>query len=984
MFKRLRGFVSILGLLLLTATAVVDNATAQPARNRSDNRGKQFRVAFLATNGADDAPQLYLVIAAERPTTGTITYMRTGKVVNIPLLQPNVPVRIALDTNELILPNPARYPITSNSLYLEFNEEVVVYGINTQRWSSDSFLALPTDVLGTEHVVLSYPNTIDPNPAAAFSHSSDFPSQFAILASEDNTVITITPTARIGGRPDASEYTINLNRGELYFAQAFGRAGTDLTGTWIRSNRPVVVYGSHQRTNIPWDEAVGRDHLVEQLPSVNRWGRQAILTPHYQIKKTVDDRNIVRILAANDNTEISIDSVFYTRLDARKFAEIDLDRAKLITATGPILVAQYQHSAVDERYVSMPNDSVGDPFMMLVPPQEQFDSVYWFESYATKDFFFHYINVVVPTERVSSVRLDNFSVSVPFQRIDKTSYSYAQIPVTSGFHKVSARAPIALYAYGFGVYNSYGHPGAMVFDSVFKDQKRPSLSWIDTCDGAAGYALDDGVYDFGVEQVRLLPASTNVRLEVDPFTPGKDSVHFRLPLVDPYQDGVAEMEVIDTAGLDRFYRFPVKGFTVAMEVGQTAPVKLDTLASLNGLEFCRDITLRNYGQFPQHIDGLRFSAPTPGVRIPPIFPLDLEPGEVRTISVCYQHVGDTSFSVDVQLDNGCLRRSIATLPLISGIDSTVPVIQPVVDPCTTDRAIKLSEAGALNSGIQSVTILDSQNVNVVLSAPLPSKEVELLLQRRDPYQDMIYSIRVTDAVGNTVMISDIVGGFTLAVQGSDARQVGVRVDRPWVYERLLYGQEQCDTFYLRNYGQLTLALERPRVIGNLEYSIPPDQLPIVLKPGEVRPLLICVKPLAFGEQIDTLIVDFRCGNPREVVQLIAQVDPLIGTSTDRCGNHLSFQVDGFVKRNFIQPPQPNPAAKGATVVYLGLDRPQDVTLGLFDGLGNEVRRLFDNDPMPGGIVRIDARVDDLPSGIYYLRMRTSTGTALAQKLVVTR
>ncbi len=970
--------------LALLAVAIAATADAQPTRNRVDNRGKDFRVAFLQTNGADDAPQFALVIAAERPCSGTLTYERSGRTVAIPGLQPNTPIRIQLDTNQLLLPNPARYPISNYTVHLTFTEEVVVYGVNTQRWSSDSYLALPKEVLGNDHIILSYPNTIDPNPSAAFSRASDFPSQFAVIATEDNTVLTITPSARISSRPDVAQFTVPLNAGEVYFAQAFGRAGTDLTGTRVSSNRPVVVYGSHQRANIPWDEAVGRDHLVEQLPPISRWGQRAIVTPHYQIPKTVPDHNIVRILAAQNNTQVFVDSVFLRTLAANEVVEIDLSRPKLITASAPILVSQFHHSTVDERFVSQPNDSVGDPFMMLVPSQEQFDSVYWFESYATKDFFFHFVNVVIPTERIGSLRMDGVPVTAPFQRVEKTSYSFAQIPVSLGFHKLEARVPFGLYAYGYGVYNSYGQPGAMVFDTLFKDQKRPSLVWYDTCGGAAGYALDDSTYDFGIESMRLLSGSVNVRLQVDPFTAGRDSVHYRVELIDPYQDGIAEIMVVDTAGLDRYYKFPVKGFTVAMEVGQVAPIQLDTLASLNGGQFCRLITLRNYGQFPQVVQGLRFVDPALGLSASGEFPVEIEPGGERRVNVCYQHVGDTSFSVIVQLDNGCLRRPVAILPLISGVDSMVPIQQPIFDPCDIDRRIRLLESGALNSGISSITFLDSSNLSFSLSNPLPSKDVELHLERRDPYQDMIYVMVVTDAVGNTITISDTVGGFTLAVQDSASVQVGERTNKPWDYQPIYYGDEVCETFFLRNYGLLNLVLQRPRVIGNLEYSIPPEQLPIVLRPGEVRPLLVCIRPKGYGQQIDTLMIDFNCGNPRELVVLRTMVEPLVGSAVDRCGNRLSFQVDGFVKRTFLQPPTPNPANTATTKIYLGLSLPQNVTLSLFDGLGSEVRRFLDNDPMPGGIATIAARVSDLPSGMYYLRMRTSTGASETQKLVIDR
>jgi len=976
--RALRGLIFTIVLLI----GVVGSLHAQ-FRNRADNRGREFRLAFLHTNGADDAPLLAIVVAAERPTRGTITYVRSNRVVPISI-PGNVATRFNLDTNELLLPDPARTPISNASLLLRFDDEVVVYGVNTQRWSSDAFLGLPEEVLGRDHVILSYPNTLDPSPTAAYTRASDFPSQFAVVSLYDGTRVTIEPTARLKSRPDESAFTVTLAAGEVYFGQALGKAGVDITGSRVSASRPVVVYGSHQRANIPFDDAVGRDHLVEQLPSVERWVQEALLTPLYQIEKTVPDANIARIVAAQNGTDIYIDSAFFRTLDARQMVEIPLDRAMLVTGTRPFLVAGYQHSTVDEKYVSQPNDSVGDPMMMLMTGPAQFDTSYWFESLATKDFSYHFINVVAPTERVNSLRLDGGNLNATFTRIPKTSYSYAQIRVFPGPHKITGRAPFGLYSYGYGVYNSYGYPGAYVFDTLFKDQKRPDIRWWDSCGGVVGSAFDDSTFDFGMEDLRLLEGSRNLLLERDRFVSGDDSIHFRLRLQDPYQDGWAELMAVDTAGLDRYYRFPVKGFTVAMEVGQTGPLTLDTLASLNGLEFCRDITLVNYGQFTQRITGLRFSVQGAGLRVEGEFPVDIPPGESYDFSVCFQHVGDTSLISEVMVDNGCERRSLAFLPLISGIDSIIPVAQPVFEQCDTDRLIRLLEDGALNSGISRITFEDSSNVDVAITPGLPAKEVQFHLKRRDPFQDMIYSVVIEDVVGNSTRIADTVGGLTLSVQDADADQLGFRVDVPWDYEHLIYGQEQCDTVYLRNYGLRPLSLRRPRILGNLDFSIPPDQLPITLQPGEVRPFVVCVRPRGFGEQLDTLIIDFYCGDPREMVLLRTVVDPIEGTGDDRCGNPIRFQVNGFVKRNFLQAPNPNPVPGDHASITFGLTGPQNASLGIYNGLGNEVRRLLDNDPMPGGIARIDAALDELPAGLYYLRLQTSTGSVLTEKMVISR
>jgi len=980
----MRRLVRQLRYVVLSAVLVLVSvvATAQ-TRNRIDNRGKEFRIAFLHTNGYDDTPRFYVDVWCEKATRGRLTYLSSNESYPIDVPVPYTPVRVELDPQKLILPNPKNTPISSYTLQLEFDDEVTVYGINTQRWSSDAFLALPKPELGTHYLVLSYPNTIAPDPTGELFNRSDFPSQFAVVATEDNTTVTIKPTVRLTNRSNTDQFSVLLNSGDIYFAQAENKVGLDLTGTEIRANQPVVVYGSHQRANIPYNDAVGRDHLVEQLLPVERWTNRPILTPHYQIPKTVNDANIARVMALNDNTELSIDSAFYKTLNAREFVEIPLDKAELLTATGPIQVAQYQHSTVDDQLMRMENDSIGDPFMMLAFAPEQFDSTYAFESYNTKDFKYHFINVVIPTERIRTLVLDGGPVNAPFARIPKTSYSYAQIPMKAGFHQIRARAPFGLYIYGYGPYNSYGVPGAVVFDTLFKDQKPPLVDVSDTCGGVVGVAHDDSTYDFGMEDIRLLNTSSNVTLQTYPFTQGDPRAGFRINLIDPFQDGYAEMVVVDTAGLDNHVSFPVKGFTVSLASG-SAPVVLDTLASLNGLQFCTTVRLRNYGQFPQDISALNLTSDDPGLTVDDGLPATLQPGEEREFTVCYRHTGDTTFTVGLSVTNGCLVRDLATIPVISGVDSLKPSIGSSEDPCKQDKSFQIDEAGSRNAGIKSITFTNLVNADPIITPSLPSKNATLTLRRQDSRKDLIYDMTIEDLVGNQVHLADTLGGFTLSVQRLSGEEVGLEIDNPWTYDDMVYGQRACDTIRIRNYGLRTLQLSRVALLGNIQFSIPPEQLPFDLPPGGEKNLAVCVVPVSVGEKLDTLSIEFNCAEYIEQVELKTYVTPLPGSSRDKCGNAIAFQIGGFAKANFLEAPTPNPVSSGKTVVTFGLSKDQPVTLGVHDALGNEVLRLLDNDPMPAGIAQIDMNAARLPQGMYYLLLRTADGQVLTQKLVISR
>lgn len=964
-------------LLLVAGGAEADSQT----RNRIDNRGTGFWVAFMPTDGFDPKPLVAVVVTSERPTNGRIIYALTNDTIPITIPVASSPTRFNLDTNRAYIDQFGVAP--RRSVRLEFDSEVAVHGVNTMRWSSDAFLAIPDEGLGREYLVLSYPNTLRPSPFGLPDNSSDFPSQFAIVAtSPGETVVTIRPSVRLKGMGNAQPFTIALRTGDVYVGQAAGDAGQDVTGTRIEASSPVVVYGGHQRTNIRWDDAVGRDHLVEQLLPLQHWQSRAMLIPHFQLEKTVADQNIVRVLARENNTVVSIDSTVVATIGAGRHVEIDLNRAMLLTASKPVLISQYQHSTVDEQLLTRPNDSIGDPFMMMIPSREQFDSSYCFESFATDDFKQHFINIVIPTERISSIRLDGAPLSSPWVRIPKTSYSYTQFRVLSGEHCITARVPFGLYVYGFGPYNSYGYPAGIVLDTLFEDHREPLISTEDTCGGLRGVAYDSGPLDFGMESLRLLPQSSNVELVTDPHTAGADSLRFRIRLINPYEDGIAELIAVDTAGLDSRVRVRVKGFTVAIQRGQRGPIQFDTLASLNGLRFCQPITLHNYGEFPQTIQQLDLTPAGPGLSVDATFPLVLAPGERRQVQVCFEHRGDTSFTVEIGLNNGCLGRSIATVPLLSGSDSTPPNIIEVEGPCRSNPEFDLLELGLLNAGIDTVIAETLVNATIAISPELPAQQARLAVRRIDDRQDVIYSLIVRDRVGHETRISDTVGGFTLSVEEAAGAQLEIP-RRRFDFADLVLFDRNCDSVVLRNYGLLPMTLERVRMQGNLQFSIPPEQLPVVLAPGQEVALALCVTPRQIGANLDTLLIDFGCEFGVYRVEVATYVDPLHGRTRDLCGNDLRLNIGGFTRSTFLRSPSPNPVA-GTTRLTFGLSQPEPVTLRLHDANGTVVRAFLAATPMDGGIWQIDADLTDLPSGAYFLQLRTASGDEATQSLIISR
>jgi hypothetical protein len=75
-----------------------------------------------------------------------------------------------------------------------------------------------------------------------------------------------------------------------------------------------------------------------------------------------------RFLASTDGTAVSVNGAMVANLDRGQFYEQIVSGPVQITANQPILVAQYSNGITYDRIT----DELADPFMMLIPPTEQF------------------------------------------------------------------------------------------------------------------------------------------------------------------------------------------------------------------------------------------------------------------------------------------------------------------------------------------------------------------------------------------------------------------------------------------------------------------------------------------------------------------------------------------------------------------------------------------------------------------------------------
>lgn len=267
---------------------------------------------------------------------------------------------------------------------------------------------------------------------------------------------------------------VTLQRGETYLLQdqrgGLFQFNPDVTGSIITSDKPIAVFGGNRCTFVP-TQFFACDHLIEQLPPTNTWGREFVTMP-LVTGTTVGDR--FRFLAQTDGTEVTIDGEVVATLNRGQFHEQVLTEPAHIQSSGPILVAQYAHS---QSFYGQANGGdpsfLGDPFMVLIPPFEQFLSSYTVSTPAEDSipeperFDRNFINILVPSDIVGQVAIDDVAIAAgQFTSIGDSGFSGAQVSIELGSYQLDGPLPFGVFVYGFGSFDSYGYTGGQALSPV--------------------------------------------------------------------------------------------------------------------------------------------------------------------------------------------------------------------------------------------------------------------------------------------------------------------------------------------------------------------------------------------------------------------------------------------------------------------------------------------------------------------------------------
>jgi gliding motility-associated-like protein len=426
----------------------------------SSNQGTEFYTAYIDhVDGAAGNPdalgngsQMELYITADVNTAVTVevadgSFSRTYQVKAKDILTVNIPSGAFIGSQGQFL----------KGIHITSLKPVAVYAHIFAENVSGATLLLPVNTLGKDYLSINFKQISNSNNGTKTTEGVPSYSTFAVIATEDNTTVEITPSQPLlNGIPANQSFTVNLKKGQLYQ----GLSATDLTGTRIRSIvsatgacKKIAVFSGSSKISIGCQGDKGSsDNLFQQVYPIAVWGKNYITAP-------LKGRNydIIRIVLSSPDTKVTVNGATPQEgLNNGLYYEFTSTTTNVITADKPIQVVQYAVTQGEALNCQLLNGDIGDPEMIYLTPIEQTLDHVTLNSTGNYRILNNFINVIIKTAAVPTFSLDGEPYT-QFSQVANSSYSYAQIKVNAGVHNIKASDGFNAIAYGFGRTESYGY-----------------------------------------------------------------------------------------------------------------------------------------------------------------------------------------------------------------------------------------------------------------------------------------------------------------------------------------------------------------------------------------------------------------------------------------------------------------------------------------------------------------------------------------------
>jgi len=461
------------------------------------NAGREFYFKFIPTmENLAVWWEHHILIISETKTKVTLEVPSQGYVLTKYTI-PNFVIEFAIPPSkgQCYRKNDHERPeieqiYDEDGIHISSDNPIICYGVtlNSSSGTTESFVILPIEHLGTEYIVSSY---ADPSS----NINQWLPSYTAITVAYDKTELWFTLGGNEHSRTAAGLLTgqtqnwKNLNKGDVLLIGSQGQYA-DLSGSKISSTKPVSVVSGSFCSYVPVDCAYCNLLQEMEIPTY-AWGKTYHVTPIFGRKKN----SIIKIYAKEPMTNVYRDGEFLSTISTAGgiedvgYLHLRADEGEpkpiVISADKPINVTQYNTGTLDDS-----TDS--EPYQMVLLPVELYQKEITFITPGVEgmwEFSENFINLCFESDLSAIIPED---IEIAFydtkdsvfewyklkDTLSKTSVAFSidnegrQYSVTTfrlpfiGICKLRANRKLQAYMYGslWGIH--FGMPASVYLDSV--------------------------------------------------------------------------------------------------------------------------------------------------------------------------------------------------------------------------------------------------------------------------------------------------------------------------------------------------------------------------------------------------------------------------------------------------------------------------------------------------------------------------------------
>ena len=319
--------------------------------------------------------------------------------------------------------------MSEKGILVKASDEVVIYGFNKESYSNDGFLGLPTDVLGKEYY-------------AVCATPKKFYSLMLVVGVyyDTNVEIKLANNDNVKVQYNGNTYgknsvlKVNMNRYSTFQVHSLDKG--DLTGTYIKADKPVSFFSGNRETSVGTGGTA--DHLVEMQLPVDTWGKKFVISPIP--KRTTGD--FYRFVASEKDTYITITGQqngqpftdFFALNDVGSWTQkhYSSNLFAFIESNKPVLVVQFALSQTNRA-----SNERTDPSMMIIPSVEQYSGDYSFSTpKSSKGLYDNFFMFMVNNTEKYKLQIDRtpFPPETKYNAIPGTDLVAGYIMVENGTH----------------------------------------------------------------------------------------------------------------------------------------------------------------------------------------------------------------------------------------------------------------------------------------------------------------------------------------------------------------------------------------------------------------------------------------------------------------------------------------------------------------------------------------------------------------------